>query len=169
MLPTKQMVYKMVIKFFITINLIYLPLYECTEKKLLSYDTFYYVNYYHYNVNTFYFYPSPRCEVGTSHWTQCNDTPVKFARFPVTGLIEGRSYIFRVRAVNKTGISRPSRVSEPVAALDPADRARIRSKTYACLIITHTVQCENTERENSYVAHQYHMLKVWPRSQQEQA
>ncbi|XP_075272513.1 myomesin-1 isoform X2 [Opisthocomus hoazin] len=68
-----------------------------------------------------------RCEVGTSHWTQCNETPVKFARFPVTGLIEGRSYIFRVRAVNKAGISLPSRVSEPVAALDPADRARLRS------------------------------------------
>ncbi|XP_068527610.1 myomesin-1 isoform X2 [Anas acuta] len=68
-----------------------------------------------------------RCEVGTTHWTQCNETPVKFARFPVTGLIEGRSYIFRVRAVNKAGISLPSRVSEPVAALDPADRARLRS------------------------------------------
>ncbi|PKU46181.1 hypothetical protein llap_3491 [Limosa lapponica baueri] len=67
-----------------------------------------------------------RCEVGTTHWTQCNETPVKFARFPVTGLIEGRSYIFRVRAVNKAGISLPSRVSEPVAALDPADRARLR-------------------------------------------
>ncbi|NXI48364.1 MYOM1 protein, partial [Galbula dea] len=68
-----------------------------------------------------------RCEVGTTHWTQCNETPVKFARFPVTGLIEGRSYTFRVRAVNKAGISLPSRVSEPVAALDPADRARLRS------------------------------------------
>ncbi|XP_053873428.1 myomesin-1 isoform X7 [Malaclemys terrapin pileata] len=68
-----------------------------------------------------------KCEVGTTHWTQCNETPVKFARFPVTGLIEGRSYIFRVRAVNKAGISIPSRVSEPVAALDPSDRARLRS------------------------------------------
>ncbi|XP_059183327.1 myomesin-1 [Centropristis striata] len=67
-----------------------------------------------------------RCEVGTSHWVQCNDTPVKFARFPVTGLVEGRSYMFRVRAVNKSGMSRPSRVSEPVAAMDPADRARMR-------------------------------------------
>ncbi|XP_043099075.1 M-protein, striated muscle isoform X1 [Puntigrus tetrazona] len=65
-----------------------------------------------------------RCEVGTSHWAQCNDTPVKFARFPVTGLVEGRSYVFRVRAVNKAGMSHPSRVSEPVAAMDPADRAR---------------------------------------------
>lgn len=53
---------------------------------------------------------------------------MKFARFPVTGLIEGRSYIFRVRAVNKAGVSLPSRVSEPVAALDPADRARLKSK-----------------------------------------
>uniref|UniRef100_UPI0037E79D1E myomesin-1 isoform X2 n=1 Tax=Semicossyphus pulcher TaxID=241346 RepID=UPI0037E79D1E len=67
-----------------------------------------------------------RCEVGTNHWIQCNDTPVKFARFPVTGLVEGRSYTFRVRAVNKNGMSHPSRVSEPVAAMDPADRARMR-------------------------------------------
>ncbi|XP_042299045.1 myomesin-1-like isoform X2 [Sceloporus undulatus] len=68
-----------------------------------------------------------KCEVGTTRWSQCNETPVKFARFPVTGLIEGRSYVFRVRAVNNAGISIPSRVSEPVAALDPADRARLRS------------------------------------------
>ncbi|XP_058878507.1 myomesin-1-like isoform X1 [Acipenser ruthenus] len=67
-----------------------------------------------------------RCEVGTTHWSQCNDTPVKFARFPVTGLVEGRSYIFRVRAVNKNGISRPSRVSNPIAAMDPADKARMK-------------------------------------------
>uniref|UniRef100_A0A673BS95 Myomesin-1 n=1 Tax=Sphaeramia orbicularis TaxID=375764 RepID=A0A673BS95_9TELE len=67
-----------------------------------------------------------RCEVGTTHWIQCNDTPVKFARFPVTGLVEGRSYVFRVRAVNSSGMSHPSRVSEPVAAMDPADRARMR-------------------------------------------
>ncbi|XP_068566080.1 myomesin-1 isoform X2 [Cebidichthys violaceus] len=67
-----------------------------------------------------------RCEVGTNHWIQCNDTPVKFARFPVTGLVEGRSYMFRVRAVNASGMSRPSRVSEPVGAMDPADRARMR-------------------------------------------
>uniref|UniRef100_A0A4X2L0F5 Myomesin 1 n=1 Tax=Vombatus ursinus TaxID=29139 RepID=A0A4X2L0F5_VOMUR len=72
-----------------------------------------------------------KCEVGTDIWSQCNDTPVKFARFPVTGLIEGRSYIFRVRAVNKTGISNPSRVSEPVAALDPVDRARFKSQPSA--------------------------------------
>ncbi|XP_056440362.1 myomesin-1 isoform X1 [Gadus chalcogrammus] len=67
-----------------------------------------------------------RCEVGTNHWIQCNDTPVKFARLPVTGLVEGRSYAFRVRAVNKSGMSHPSRTSEPVAAVDAADRTRMR-------------------------------------------
>uniref|UniRef100_A0A3B3IJT1 Myomesin 1 n=1 Tax=Oryzias latipes TaxID=8090 RepID=A0A3B3IJT1_ORYLA len=77
-----------------------------------------------------------RCEVGTTHWFQCNDTPVKFARFPVTGLVEGRSYIFRVRAVNKSGMSRPSRVSEPVAAMDPADRLRMRGTSTRPLDVT---------------------------------
>ncbi|XP_028282847.1 myomesin 1a (skelemin) isoform X2 [Parambassis ranga] len=68
-----------------------------------------------------------RCEVGTHHWAQCNDAPVKYARFPVTGLVEGRSYVFRVRAINKAGVSHPSRVSEPVVAMDPSDRARLRA------------------------------------------
>uniref|UniRef100_A0A4W4DT06 Myomesin 1b n=1 Tax=Electrophorus electricus TaxID=8005 RepID=A0A4W4DT06_ELEEL len=77
-----------------------------------------------------------RCEVGTTHWIQCNDTPIKFARFPVTGLIEGRSYVFRVRAVNKCGMSHPSRVSEPVAAMDPADRARASAPWTGQIIVT---------------------------------
>uniref|UniRef100_A0A8B9LMG8 Myomesin 1a (skelemin) n=1 Tax=Astyanax mexicanus TaxID=7994 RepID=A0A8B9LMG8_ASTMX len=68
-----------------------------------------------------------RCEVGTQQWIQCNDTPVKYARFPVTGIIEGRSYIFRVSALNKCGVSRPSRISDPVVAMDPSDRARLRA------------------------------------------
>uniref|UniRef100_A0A673ZKU0 Myomesin-1 n=1 Tax=Salmo trutta TaxID=8032 RepID=A0A673ZKU0_SALTR len=77
-----------------------------------------------------------RCEVGTTHWSQCNDTPIKFARFPVTGLVEGRSYTFRVRAVNKSGMSRPSRTSEVVAAMDPADRARTSAPWTGQIIVT---------------------------------
>uniref|UniRef100_A0A8C9VGI8 Myomesin 1a (skelemin) n=1 Tax=Scleropages formosus TaxID=113540 RepID=A0A8C9VGI8_SCLFO len=73
-----------------------------------------------------------RCEVGSDRWVQCNDTPVKFARFPVTGLVEGRSYVFRVRAINYAGISRPSRISEPVVAMAPAERAYLRSKQRRC-------------------------------------
>ncbi|KAH0622030.1 hypothetical protein JD844_023927 [Phrynosoma platyrhinos] len=68
-----------------------------------------------------------RCEVGTENWVQCNDAPVKICKYPVTGLFEGRSYIFRVRAVNQSGISRPSRISEAVAALDPLDLERLQT------------------------------------------
>lgn len=77
-------------------------------------------------INTVFCYP--RCEVGLENWVQCNDAPVKICKYPVTGLQEGRSYIFRVRAVNSAGISRPSRVSEPVAALDPVDLERTQSR-----------------------------------------
>ncbi|XP_072107230.1 myomesin-2 isoform X2 [Mobula birostris] len=68
-----------------------------------------------------------RCEVGTDNWVQCNDAPVKTCKYPVTGLLEGRSYIFRVRAVNKSGISKPSRVTDAVTAFDPADFARLQT------------------------------------------
>lgn len=72
-----------------------------------------------------------RCEIGTKHWAQCNETPVKYARFPVTGLVEGRTYIFRVRAINIAGVSRASRVSDPVVAMDPSDRARMKGRMCA--------------------------------------
>nr|XP_034965839.1 myomesin-2 isoform X1 [Zootoca vivipara] len=68
-----------------------------------------------------------RCEVGTENWVQCNDAPVKICKYPVTGLFEGRSYTFHVRAVNQAGVSRPSRISEAVAALDPVDLERLQT------------------------------------------
>uniref|UniRef100_G3V7K1 Myomesin 2 n=1 Tax=Rattus norvegicus TaxID=10116 RepID=G3V7K1_RAT len=68
-----------------------------------------------------------KCEVGTNNWVQCNDAPVKICKYPVTGLFEGRSYVFRVRAVNNAGISRPSRISDAVAALDPVDLRRLQA------------------------------------------
>uniref|UniRef100_A0A8C7G8E1 Myomesin 1 n=1 Tax=Oncorhynchus kisutch TaxID=8019 RepID=A0A8C7G8E1_ONCKI len=100
-----------------------------------------------------------RCEVGTTHWSQCNDTPIKFARFPVTGLVEGRSYTFRVRAVNKSGMSRPSRTSEVVAAMDPADRTHQTPYTlfFTLLFLSEGVvpgrpkELEVTEATKNYV------------------
>lgn len=70
-----------------------------------------------------------RCEVGTDNWVQCNDAPVKICKYPVSGLVEGRSYTFRVRAVNSAGVSRPSRASEAVAALDPLDLKRLQGRS----------------------------------------
>uniref|UniRef100_A0A9J8A891 Myomesin 2 n=1 Tax=Cyprinus carpio carpio TaxID=630221 RepID=A0A9J8A891_CYPCA len=69
-----------------------------------------------------------RCEVGTETWMQCNDSPVKICKYAVQGLFEGHSYYFRVRAVNSRGIGRPSRMSEPIAALDPTEFERIHGE-----------------------------------------
>uniref|UniRef100_A0A3Q3IHZ5 Myomesin 2a n=1 Tax=Monopterus albus TaxID=43700 RepID=A0A3Q3IHZ5_MONAL len=59
-------------------------------------------------------------------WVQCNDAPVKVCKYPVHGLSVGHSYHFRVRAVNSAGISRPSRKSDKVTALDEAESARLQ-------------------------------------------
>ncbi|XP_037135224.1 M-protein, striated muscle-like [Syngnathus acus] len=66
-----------------------------------------------------------RCEVGSDSWVQCNDAPVKVCKYPVHGLKEGHSYRFRVRAVNSAGISRASRPSDRVTALDAAESAKL--------------------------------------------
>ncbi|XP_016517573.1 myomesin-2 isoform X3 [Poecilia formosa] len=67
-----------------------------------------------------------RCEAGTDSWVQCNPAPVKVCKFPVSGLGVGHSYYFRVRAVNSAGISRPSRKSSKVTAIDAAESQRLQ-------------------------------------------
>ncbi|KAM9314525.1 myomesin-2 isoform 2-T3 [Pholidichthys leucotaenia] len=67
-----------------------------------------------------------RCEAGSDTWIQCNDSPVKVCKYPVHGLKVGHSYHFRVRAVNRDGIGRPSRESGKVTALDPEESARLQ-------------------------------------------
>ncbi|XP_041838859.1 myomesin-2 isoform X3 [Melanotaenia boesemani] len=67
-----------------------------------------------------------RREVGTDNWVQCNDAPVKVCKYPVHGLRVGHSYHFRVRAVNNAGISRPSRKSDKVMAIDAAESERLQ-------------------------------------------
>lgn len=67
-----------------------------------------------------------RCESGSDTWVQCNDSPVKVCKYPVHGLRLGHSYHFRVRAVNSAGISRASRKSDKVIAIDPAESERLQ-------------------------------------------
>ncbi|XP_062303875.1 myomesin-2 isoform X3 [Osmerus eperlanus] len=67
-----------------------------------------------------------KCEAGSDSWVQCNDAPVKICKYPVHGLSVGHVYHFRVRAVNSAGISRPSRKSDKVTALDPAESERLQ-------------------------------------------
>ncbi|XP_033944971.1 myomesin-2 isoform X4 [Pseudochaenichthys georgianus] len=67
-----------------------------------------------------------RRESGSDAWVQCNDAPVKICKYPVHGLKVGNSYHFRVRAVNSSGVSRPSRKSDKVTALDAAESERLQ-------------------------------------------
>lgn len=67
-----------------------------------------------------------RCEAGSETWVQCNDSPVNVCKYPVHGLKVGHSYHFRVRAVNSAGISRPSRKSVKVTAIDAAESERLQ-------------------------------------------
>ncbi|XP_061626204.1 M-protein, striated muscle isoform X10 [Phyllopteryx taeniolatus] len=66
-----------------------------------------------------------RCEGGSDSWVQCNDAPVKVCKYPVHSLKPGHSYRFRVRAVNSAGVSRASRPSHVVTALDAAESAKL--------------------------------------------
>ncbi|XP_077574651.1 myomesin-2 [Stigmatopora nigra] len=66
-----------------------------------------------------------RCETQSDSWVQCNDAPVKVCKYQVHGLKEGHSYRFRVRAVNSAGISRASRPSDRITALDAAESAKL--------------------------------------------
>lgn len=55
--------------------------------------------------------------VGSNSWQMVNlDTPANSPRFALFDLVKGKSYRFRVRSVNKYGISEPSLPSEPVTA-----------------------------------------------------
>ncbi|KFW78187.1 Myomesin-3, partial [Manacus vitellinus] len=66
-----------------------------------------------------------RCVAGSEDWVPCNAQPVKTCRCPVLGLAEGQTYQFRVKAVNKVGISHPSKASDPVTTYDPNRDRRV--------------------------------------------
>lgn len=64
---------------------------------------------------------------GTTYWAKANKTLVskrgmKTWEFPVTRLIEGTEYEFRVMACNAAGVGPPSAVSESAFADDPISK-----------------------------------------------
>uniref|UniRef100_A0A8C8SRG0 Myomesin-3 n=1 Tax=Pelusios castaneus TaxID=367368 RepID=A0A8C8SRG0_9SAUR len=68
--------------------------------------------------------------VGTDEWVPCNEMPVKTCRCPVLGLTEGKTYQFRVKAVNHSGTSNPSKASDPVTMKDPNEEKRVMTIPY---------------------------------------
>ncbi|XP_040001768.1 myomesin-2 isoform X2 [Xiphias gladius] len=101
-----------------------------------------------------------RCEAGSDTWVQCNDAPVKVCKYPVHGLSVGHSYHFRVRAVNSAGISRPSRKSDKVTALDAAESERLQGTEEGYV----TIPGEPTDVHASEVFKSYVVLSWKPPS-----
>ncbi|CAI5681369.1 unnamed protein product [Oreochromis niloticus] len=101
-----------------------------------------------------------RCEAGTNTWVQCNDAPVKICKYPVHGLRVGHSYYFRVRAVNSSGISRPSRKSDKVTALDAAESERLQGTNEGYV----TIPGEPTDVHASEIFKSYVVLSWKPPS-----
>ncbi|NWQ60684.1 MYOM3 protein, partial [Neopipo cinnamomea] len=71
-----------------------------------------------------------RCVAGSEDWVPCNAQPVKTCRCPVLGLAEGHTYQLRVKAVNKVGVSHPSKASDPVTTRDPSRDKRVTVVPY---------------------------------------
>ncbi|OCT56428.1 myomesin-3 [Xenopus laevis] len=66
-----------------------------------------------------------KCDISTHQWTPCSEVPTKICKLPVSGLTKGNTYRFRVRAINQVGISLPSKASQPVTMMDPAEKDRL--------------------------------------------
>lgn len=62
------------------------------------------------------FSPLSQSVIGSGTWEAINsEAPVKSPRFALLDLEKGKSYVFRVRAMNQYGMSDPSEASEPIA------------------------------------------------------
>ncbi|XP_077755255.1 myomesin-3 [Canis aureus] len=61
-------------------------------------------------------YSLEKSVIGSGTWEAINsETPVKSPRFALLDLEKGKSYVFKVRAINQYGMSDPSEPSEPIA------------------------------------------------------
>lgn len=61
------------------------------------------------------FSPLSQSVIGSGTWEAIStETPVKSPRFALLDLEKGKSYVFRVRAMNQYGMSDPSEPSEPI-------------------------------------------------------
>lgn len=78
----------------------------------------------------------PQSLVGTNSWELASvDAVVTSPRFPVFNLVEGERYRFRVRSVNKHGVSDPSEPSKTISLGTP--RGEIKSRgLYFTLYLT---------------------------------
>lgn len=104
------------------------PHMKCFQRECLplSPDQIYY--FYFFVSPSFFCRLFPRYDVSRGEWMRCNVHVQKTCRYPVFGLKEGSLYQFRVCAVNKVGVGRPSKATDPIRTVDPLKHTRTAGK-----------------------------------------
>ncbi|XP_072465409.1 myomesin-3 [Notamacropus eugenii] len=93
-------------------------------------------------------YTIERCQGESGVWEACHEAPGGTCRCPVRGLVEGQSYRFRVRAINKAGTSLPSKASELVTMKDIRE---VEKKTVIPFDFGRNITISKTDTEDSVI------------------
>lgn len=84
--------------------------------------------YYFFHIAFFLLSTLYRFDVSQGEWVRCNVHIQKMCHYPVFGLKEGSLYQFRVCAVNKAGVGRHSKATDPIRTEDPLKHTRTAGK-----------------------------------------
>ncbi|XP_016277574.2 myomesin-3 [Monodelphis domestica] len=93
-------------------------------------------------------YTIERCQGDSGVWETCHEAPGGTCRCPIRGLVEGQSYRFRVRAVNRAGTSLPSKATELVTMQDPREAER---KTVIPFDLGRNIAVSKADSEDSVI------------------
>ncbi|XP_013375137.1 PREDICTED: myomesin-3 [Chinchilla lanigera] len=103
-------------------------------------------------------YTLEKSVIGSGSWEAISsETPVKSPRFALLNLEKGKSYVFRVRAVNQYGMSDPSEPSEPIAlrsktaTLPPPAQVQAFRDTQTSVCLTWEPVCGGAELLGYYI------------------
>ena len=103
-------------------------------------------------------YHVERCLATTDRWLKINKGAVAELKFPVTDLVEGNQYQFRISAENKVGVGPPSSPCPPFVAKDAFSKCPTFCFQYTCTLFRNFFSCSsafNVFKDSSIYLHLY--------------